>query len=503
MSAHLHTTPPQIAFAANEMSVTLETDNIAPDRAYVALELTGFDGPAVGNALSINFNGLTWLFTFAEIPDNTGWQLPTQPNTPTGAGAAWWYFLAERFRLNPSVTDLFNVTDNYPYIRLTYKSITPLSITVVSNTTDIAVTAHSVSSVVNVPNLSASISVHDAVTHEEIAQKTGAYDIETKRCEFDIHTAFEDLAPSLPDPSVVTIQTATTAFKRYYVRYADRYGNPPQSEIRHKSVNLTAIAGGTASGKRLPFFQPNAPLWALHNFQTRTSDFFVKKITQTQPDWLYFVAQNDEINLTWTAQMRYAIGYRDTFTSNAQFSCAAGEVKCLPIGYRQLGLHNYVIPNAFDSSFIVGYDITIRRSDGDALLTASYDLELLRHPWNLYLVFHNGLGGLESVRLKGKKQLKYDSDVTNVEKSNGDLSVAFATGVESFEVSTGWYDYYYLDALRQILLAKAYVFDQKTNTYAEIIAEKQSFEFIPDDNDLHALNFKFRLAKTDERVNNY
>jgi hypothetical protein len=500
MSAHLFTIPPQIAFAANEMRVTLESDNIAPDRAYITLELTNVDGPPNGNTFIISFSGKTWTFSFLDVIDNSGWLLPTK--TAAQTAPQYWAYIAERLRIVQAITDEFDVIEEYPLLKLIYKTITHLSITVVSTIT-VNVTAHSVTSIVNVQNLAASISVHDAATHEELTQRIGAYNIATKQCSFDIHSIFEDLAPTLPDPSVTSIQTASTAFKRYYIRYADRYGIPPQSEIRHKSQNLIAIAGGTASGNRNLFFQPTAPLLALHNFKTQTNDLFVKQITQVQPDWLYFVAQNDEPNLTWTVLLRYGAGYRDTFTTNAQFSCIAGEVQCLPIGFRQLGLQNYIIPNAFSTSSIIGYDISIRRPNDDILLTASYDLELSRHPWNLYIVFENGLGGIESVRAKGKKQLKYDSDIINVEKSNGDLSVAFSTGVSSYDVSLGWYDYYYLDALRQLLLAKAWLFDPKTNTYTEIVPEKQSFEFIPDDNDLHTLNFKFRTAKTDSQANNY
>lgn len=503
MSAHLQAIPPQIAFAANEMLVTLESDNIVPDRAYIQLILTDYDGPLPNETLTLTYRGTTHTFTFVPTPDNSGWQLPTRNATQTTED--WWAYVAERLRINPTIADEFDIVANIVNfsIRLTWRNTEPLSITQTNNLSYMSVTIHSVSSIVNVQNLTASLSVHDATTHEMLTNRIGTYDINTKRCIFDIQSAFEDIIPVPPDPSVTVITTATSSFRRYYLRYADRHGTPPQSEIRHKSPDLTALAGGTTSGTRTAFFQANAALLALHNWKTPNDEPFVKPITKTQPDWLFFTAIADEPNLTWTVRIHYAAGYRDDFTTNAAFSCAAGEVKCLPIGFTQLGLQNYVIPQAFDTSFVSGYEISIRRPNEVPLLTATYTLEILPHPWNLYLVFDNGLGGIESVRLKGKKQINYASDMSNIEKSDGSLSVAFATVIETYDVSTGWYEYAYLQSLRQLLLGNAWVFDPKINELVAIIPEKQSFEFIEDDNDLHALQFKFRIAKTQTRANNY
>lgn len=510
MAATLITQPSALSFTRNAVRVALQTDNITPDRAYVDLSLTGTVGPTATNTLTITMGVKIWTFVFADTPDSTGWQLPTPP--PTGVTELWWKQLAEAFRRNSEVADTFFVLDVYPNIRLRHHEVTPLSITTTSNAVDITVTPHSVTSIVSVPNLSAHISVHDADTHESLLALNGSYNLSDRSCSFDIRAAFADTRPHLPTEyetagvQIVGEQRAIHAYRRYYIRYSDRHGVPPKPEIMQRSDNFTVVHGGVSSGRVTDFF--NRYLVPLHNYFTPSLDMpFVKSVTREQPDWLYVICPNNEFGLQIEYAVTYSSGEERLFQDNV-FNAVAGEIRIIPTGWAQFQ-SRHIIRNRQDGEvYPVSYEFRIRQADGTLALKLVYELELFA-AWNMYILLDNGIGGMESIRLKGKKTKNYVGESTIFEKNDGSQSTAFPQGFTSWEASTGWYEAYQCEHLAQLLLGQLWLIEVNNNplnpTFTPVVADKQSFVYNTDDADegLHALTFKFRTAHTETQSNRF
>lgn len=502
--------PINISFANNPLEVVTSSSHItANQEAYIQIELTGSSGPAVNDTLIIAINDIEHTFTFVATP--------TEINHIATKGSLsisnWFLYLEEYFRSHPIFSDIFTtvrLTDaGTPRIRLNYNKteVVALITNNPSPITDLDFTTQSITEITDVENLSAWLAVCDATTHEVLIKKVGNYDVKTGECRFTINEAFDDLTPSVPNPVFVLPTVATGSFRQFYVRYADKFGNPSVTEARKSSETRTVIAGGTSSGNNLPFLGDSV-IVLRENTVNQLPPITAQPslITYRQPDWVYLCAAYDLQNIFF--DILITLDDNTTILHNAElyFELKRGETQYIATGYRQLGLHTLSISSG---AKIVAYDVRFQHDTLGIFYTQSYELDpFTRHPWNVYILFDNGLGGMETVRLKGKRILKYNTDVTIYENDGGELSSLFAEGIESVEVSTGYYTLEYIQKLRQLLLGKLYqvtiaqgITDQYT--FTKIIADTKSFEIIPDDNDLHALVFTFKKAKMERQHNNY
>jgi hypothetical protein len=511
MAAQLTQMPPVIALSKNAMPVQLTTDKIATDQPFVLISVVNTTGVSVGDTLTIGYNQVLHIFSFVATPNTSGTELPLPEAGQTPE--AWGQALAERLRMYAPLSDDFLIQDTPLSIKLNWRTFSPLVIITASTTaTAFTTTAHSVARIVLEDNLFAKISVHHATTHETLLVLNGSYDMQTRQCAFDIRPAFGDIRPTLPneyeaDPSTIFIgeQRAFHSLQKYYVRYADAYGAPPKPELQQRSMDFTVIQGGVASGRVTDFFFHH--LVPLHNYSAPELGVpFTKSVTREQPDWVYFVCPNAQMGL----QMEYAVTYssgEERFFQDGTFNATAQEVRIIPTGFKQFSLRHFITNRNDGDIFPVSYEFRIRLSDGTTALRLTYELELFA-AWNMYILLDNGIGGMESVRLKGKKTKTYEGDATIIEKNNGEMSSIFPQGFTRWEASTGWYEDYQAEHLAQLLLGQIWLIDPSdplNPTFTPVIAEKQSFNYENDDEDkgMVALTFKFRTAKTETQSNRF
>jgi hypothetical protein len=503
--------PINISFANNDLKVVTASSHITTNQmAFVQIELTGSTGPSVNETLVISINGTEYTFTFVATPTSS-YEIATKGSLSI---SNWFLYLEEYFRSHPIFSDIFTtvrLTDaGTPRIRLNYKKVEVVELIIdnPSPITDLGFTSQSITEITDVENLSAWIAVCDATTHEVLIKKVGNYDVSTGECSFAINEAFDDLTPTVPNPVFVLPTVAAGSFRHFYIRYADKFGNPSVTEARQSSAIRTVIAGGTSSGNNLPFLGDSVIVLrenTVNHLPPITNQ--PSLITYRQPDWVYLCAAYDLQNIFYDVLIMLDDNTTLLHEPELFFELKRGETQYIATGYRQLGLHTLsAIPSG---KKVVGYDVRFRHDSLGIFYTQSYEVDpFTRHPWNVYILFDNGLGGMETVRLKGKRILKYNAEITTYENDSGELSTAFAEGVESVEVSTGYYTLEYIQKLRQLLLGKLYqvtiaqgVTDQYT--FTKIIADTKSFEIIPDDNDLHALVFTFKKAKMERQHNGY
>jgi hypothetical protein len=503
MAATLIDQPYEISFNKNPMIVVLETDKITQDRAYIEIALYGEIGPVEDDSFLIGF-GDTFTFVFKNTPSVFNEIATIQPGQ---TWQDWWLYIAEHLRQHPRIGEAFTISNptdaGLPRIRLNWKTLEAITLSGSGTLTNMDIQAHSVTAISAVQNLSAFLSVVDATTHEEIIRKSAQYNSDTRQCAFTINDAFDDLTPTLPDPSVVDAEDAPTVAKKYYLRYADKHGLPAVTEPRMRSDTLTALAGGTKSGQRRPFFLGD--ILVLHDNIGEA-----KPVSKSQPDWLYICGKQETANYYTDIQLQLGNDTIMMYGADRHFTLEKGKAKYIPTGFNQLNLGDAIIP---DDTYIAYYTVRVRKSsDNTIVYNRRYEVEAMPyHPWNTYILYDTGLGGMETVRLKGKRgSVKYEADNTIIENFEGELSTAFSEGLEKTEVSTGYYTLDYLTQLRQLLLSNAYLVIASRNpltpnavSFQKIIPDTKSFDYQPDDNDLHALVFSFRFAKKDTQFNHF
>lgn len=499
--ATLITSPPSVSFANNALEVVIESDHITPDQeAYILIEYATAAGPSVNDSFDVDVNADTYTFTFVATPANT-YQIAVKGSMTE---SDWFDYLTEYFRSHPVFSELFNTTvmpgPGTMRLKLIWRKLEIIALTVTINTvSNLNITAQAITVLADVDNLTAYINITDADTQAVIIQKVGNYDYATGRCRFTIGEAFDAIKATLPDPALTAPTVATGSYLNYYIRYADRFGYPAVTEARTASTVKTVIAGGTSSGIRTPFFTPT--ILVLHQPTPAA-----KLITAIQPDWLYLCSQSDLVDVFFAVYV-YLDDDTAFFTDPYDpFDLNKGEPKYIATGFKQLGLDLLTLPTG---TTIIGYDIKLQHTAMGIFHSHNYEIDAFtRHPWNVYVLLDTGLGGMETVRLKGKRVLKYNADSTVYENESGELSTAFAEGSETIEVSTGYYPLEYIQKLRQLLLGTMHLVTITTGTpdsytFTKIIADTKSFDIVPDDNDLHALIFAFKKAKMEKQHNSF
>jgi hypothetical protein len=276
---------------------------------------------------------------------------------------------------------------------------------------------------------------------------------------------------------------------------------PATTETLQKSVDLVVIKG------RKPATFINTNLVCLSDYPT------LKEVRIDQPDWLYFYCFdtvgviNIQVDMIYSdgsiIEKPIAISYEDI---------AVGTVVHFATGLKQLGLYDESTGNVC----LTGYTWRLMNTNG-TVHRQDYVIDEQRwHAWNTYLLLENGCGGMETIRLKGKKNVKERAERTIIENENGVQSAIFAKSRTAFEVSTGWLPLNVIDYIKKLLTHQIWLIDPSqvpyqdyspdylggnysggdySKTFIPIIADTESFEIEQDDTDLFALNFAYRLAK--------
>lgn len=531
MAATLSTPPPVAAHSGDGIYLELETDLVTSDASYFEITVTG--SPTDGQELTLSWPGGDVTFTATDPPTGTPTEWPVKPAAQSVADYA--EDLADFLRDGGLLSGLFTITHSAGVITITHRLNGVFDLAVDTDTmSGIAVTANNTTSEAPPDNLRAIVRVHaledpngGAYTEGQLLLSTHANWNPSGPTLLDIHAAFPHLAhwlpadssialPSDPPPSVWYSALAATAFQQYRVRYGEQYGVPAVvGHLTSESDTFTAVLGAR-SGQALT---PAGVYRVLHDYYRRDGALFRKPVSQEQPDWVY-VFTGDFIGAPTDASISVLIQWSDGTTSNYT-PFASGLPTLTPrgvyvfaTGYRQLRLPLVSPSGATDpDAYIVGYTVRIGpQDDGFAYLAeVAYDVEPLCHPWNMYLAFSTGFGGIETVWLRGKAAETYPVESEEYQRPRWgstrptdfrDFETVNAEARPVWEVSTGWYDDpFYLVHLRQLPLAKCWMIDLVNGRFLPVTVLSTDSPVTEDDQTLHELNLKIRAGWYDTASN--
>lgn len=513
--------PPQRAFIGNPIWVGLQTDLIDTNKAWYQIALSG-TGPTVGQVLTLTFSGGTITYTVGSSPTRTGLVWPVK--SPSDTLVEYADIVADFLRQREDITAVFDITreatvSGSEIIRLTRKVHEEFSTVVTTNTmSNVAVTTHPIAATTTPSGLRGVVVVcsdsGDFNTDEELLVLHAPYRSDGTVL-IDISAAFTGLSPDLPGNSSIAPTSNTWALHNggalqpYYFRFADKYGAPALSEaLTRSTTNYLAMAGSRAG----PSIHATPDGLIRHNYYRSDGGEFRKPIVPSTPDWVYFLPVSDELDGP-TFYVQVLLYWSDGTTSiyhpygTSPRTYTDGIIQVLPSGYRQLFLHNQVSPGASDA-LIIAYDWRFMQpSVVDPVAVVRYDVDHLSTHSAFHLAYENGVGGIETVTLRGRITQEYSGQRTlwqrNKEESEtqGDMALLSALASVNLEISSGFFDRWYLDHIRQLFHGKVWLVDDQVQRFVPMVITSEEFQMPPLDSNLHDFPLSIREAYINRNAN--
>lgn len=517
MAADLTTQPPSRAYAGDPIWIKVETDLITGAAAYFEITITD-GGPSVNETLTLTWPGGSIEYQVGSADQSLNWpeQSILSLEDYTNAVAAF-------LRLREDVGALFDITiEDAPggVIRLTHNTVESWDISVSETMTNVAVTATDGTVASAEDNLRALVEVWsdtgDFNTDRRLTALHSPYQVITSDTDIDISAAFAHLKAHLPDPAGINPAVAPTslpwtqatdAIQKYQLRLADKYGSPAVAEGLFPWGPYTAIHGSRSTEA-----WSSTAIRLLHNYTRRDGDPFRKPVSEYQPDWIYYSPATGE-NIYVTLTIYWSDGTESTYEpwGTTGVSMIDGyRIFWTVGGFRQLKLHTLTPSGATAAdAYIVAYDWNLKGASPTPLATVRYDV-LYDTPWEHYLLFDNGKGGMETVWLRGKAQQSYESLFEEFQRPRrpghtaqvGDFDILAASGRPAWTMNTGWYDDpFYLEHLRQLPLARAWLVDRVQRRFLRVIIDARQIVTRIDDDTLYSLSINLRAGWLDAAAN--
>ncbi len=521
MATTLVTAPPSRAFSDNPIWVRIETDESVTGAATLKLEFSG-SGPASGNTLRIQWAGNDLLFTVSATNGETALDLPVKGAETLAEYAA---LVAARFYENEVINTYFRAELLGTSVTLVQRLLEPVDITATSSLANTTVTVTDVTTLTTPDALRALLQVWSdtgsLATDTLLLSQHAPYPLPDTVVALDIRAAFASLGPVIPSegtinpiipPTTQPFAQASGAYTRYYLRHGDKSGIPAVAQGLTRSSTYTAVYGHQSAESLHLVTNP-----LRHAYARRDKATFVKPVTPTQPDWLYWVAPSGVTSVYIQCTIYWSDGTELAYNpwGTTGVTVVPGEMYWFPSGFRQNKLHTVAPGGGTDpDAYATGFRTQIRRTDG-GLLIGEHGIThtLYQGPdWDaFYLLFDNGVGGMETVAMRGKYNDKYkttsEEHVRNRQYGwtvqQGDFGAFAHEGRSEWEVNTGWLsDNYYLDHLRQLPLAQqVFLVDVVNRKLRRVIVAPGEIQTNEADSTLFAQSFTIRAGWSDQAAN--
>lgn len=347
----------------------------------------------------------------------------------------------------------------------------------------------------------------DAATDVNLINLHSPYDLSSQETTFNIAKAF-NLAPHLPGESTmfwtggIGVTQAVGAWKKYFLRYADKYGIPPTTPGLNQSDTeaFYVIHGAQSVAQRGTWNNGLDELLLCHNYIRRDGQQFIKPSYPDQPDWLFFWL-DDTQNIRLDVTFHKIDGTESTITLYDPPTDLTGPA----LYYVETGYYQNQLEATYAPELVSGYTYKILNLSGGKSLQLKYVFDCECHSYPFYLLAFNGLGGVESIYLKGKIREDIESTRSDFERTRWtdlDLKEGLQGQYDSkrqrvFTVNTGWYDEYYIEHLQSVLLGDLWQIDLDNGRFLKLTIDTKNIRIRESDQQLFSLEFRIRYAWKD------
>lgn len=483
------TSPPRSPALAEDDNFVVMTTTIPTATQRPGFLITGVT--AVDDVLNLRWGPTLVQMTFVAAPDDSGTQLRA-----ASAQTLEEYLpqLMEGLYSVPAVEAAFAITQQADGVRLVLRD---------TLTTDLAATS-SASLTVTIfggaaatfQNLSAALILYRVGQVDPVIRLKAAYDV-AGRTQFNLGGIL-GLRLGLPTLGGAYAVQQPAGFGEYFFRYADQYGRPPSPEKLTKSATFVAVAGGSA-GDSLLRWGSSGNLQLCHSYFNGADQFFAKPVSRTQPDFAWIYVHGTASITPWVT-----VYFKDGTTAERQVALATAATRglyCFPSGPAQCGID--LVPG-FATKEALRYTFEMRGA-GPSI---TYDLLQDCHPWEVFVAYENGAGGIETVVMRGQTERDYSASGERFERARAQVQGANEGAVQRYQVEgrrswrlrTGYYNADYIEHLRQLVNGRTWIIDTRNNRYIEVLPAGGSVSLTTDDDDLHAMEITFTAASPDRNA---
>ncbi|WP_210519888.1 hypothetical protein [Hymenobacter terricola] len=318
------------------------------------------------------------------------------------------------------------------------------------------------------------------------------------RTTFEVQALLDAyVAEHLPDLNQHTISRADALFRRFYLRYTERFGEPAVTSAAFSTqAQHFVVQGG------LDFFEAAAGTW-FGSYQAGAQPFLTwepndKRVLPAQPEYLYFMVNSFALDtFQQRVRLRYADGSTQERVQETRTGAARYEVYCLPAGFAQLGLTL--------GAAVVGWDVYVTDAAGVPvsevrryLLDTSYVPEEQQR----FFLYANSLGGVSTFACRGQAKRTLDVKEEAADRALpagydallGDVQVLEKVGQPVLAVSSGPLRREQLLAAQDLALSRRVVL-QRGGQYWPGKLKPQTVPVADEAEALPVLEFEFWLPR--------
>jgi hypothetical protein len=312
------------------------------------------------------------------------------------------------------------------------------------------------------------------------------------------------LQPQLPAPS---LQRQEQQFKRFYLRYYERYGagtpGDPETTGGVSQVQESYLLMGGLSD--LEYSRGN--FFGLHFAQKPfyTWQPLVKEIYPDQPEWLTFVVNSFELTGFEVAVKLYYIQPDGSEISQehvifTQTGVNKYEPYSFPVGPAQLNLPEYYCQE------LDRYEIYVKSGDTIISEVRTYLLRYETNRYKRYFLYQNSLGGWDTLCTTGKAEYELGIDTEALERYlppdhsplDRPTRVMTRTAMPEIKVSSGHKSKAEMKALQDFFLSKEpYLLEEKESglVLTPVEVDVRNITVLDEDSDLQNFSFSLKLQQ--------
>lgn len=316
---------------------------------------------------------------------------------------------------------------------------------------------------------------------------------------FEVQTILDaQLKPYFPEGKETILSRADSVFKRFYLRYTEKFGTPPvegaytQADIRY------VILGGLSFEEysRNTFFSSYLPT---------KKPFFTwepvqKNVFADQLEYLFYMPDSFALGtFQVNCQVTYADNTTDTFIAFTATEVKRYELYCIPAGYTELNL-----AARQPSKQVASWQICVISNSQVISEVRYYTLNTnytLRRRYFLYL---NSLGGYNTLCVTGKAIVELEPKGVTLEKilpityrsSTGEIEYVRKYAEQTLKLTTAALTPEQLQAFSDFVISESIILYRPGRTpysYVGGVLDAKSIKVVDESETNNSVSFEFTL----------
>ncbi len=500
---NLVSAPDTLALVGNTIPLKIKADSsnqYEETGSWANTGLTFTVAGSVDQAFTIAWGNYVITFTCKASPDESGTQFK---NNPSGYSLRNWvtqtagylkrnYYLSRDFEISSGDdTIVFMAKEKGIDKTITFSAIT-VSATQTNNNAGEDIVVRDFYGILLQTYLYNSMD-GDELLNEDLLEPDAEGEV-----NFNIKDLFSDkLYTEFAYPESYFINKRENICKKYYVKYGERYGLPPEYKAVYQSDYYWVLNGGVSLIKEAQYNEEGKSFYTklLNNwmFLTWCPNNKIVDIKQIEK-LFYLVFKSNTISINLKVLVYFSDGTTSLQTKFTDYLVERFDVYELSVGYGILNLGS-INP----AKVIKKYDVYLTDQDDNRISDRrTYILDYTVRTNKRYFIFQNSLGGIDSLRTTGIGVKTNEYNFSTIEET---LEVNFTTKdrrkkqivsdkTENYKVNTGWLTENQMEYLQEFYLSNN-IYEIFNNILIPIVITSKKVEQKKDDEYLFSLDFEY------------